>query len=336
MTASTAAPRPATRHRVAGLVVAITLGVALATQARINGELAGRIGDGVAAALLSFVTGELILLVLVLVMPRMRRGVVRVVHAVRDGELRPWQVLGGMCGAFLVITQGLTVGTIGVAVFTVAVVAGQATSSLVVDRAGLGPGAAHPVTGTRILGALLAIGAVTLAVSDRLGTPSVIGVAVLPVLAGFGVAWQQAVNGRVSAAAGEPGSLPARGAGGELVGRALAAALVNFTVGTALLLMLAGVIVTVRGLPGPLPAEPLLYLGGSFGVLFIAAAAVIVSLTGVLLLGLGTVAGQLVGALLLDWFLPAVEGQVSAVTVTGTVLTLIAMAVAALPTRYRR
>ncbi|MDQ3885536.1 MAG: DMT family transporter, partial [Actinomycetota bacterium] len=73
MTASTAVPHPTTPRRVAGLVVTIALGVALAVQARINGELAGRIGDGVAAALLSFVTGELILLVLVLVMPRMRR-----------------------------------------------------------------------------------------------------------------------------------------------------------------------------------------------------------------------------------------------------------------------
>ena len=142
----------------------------------------------------------------------------------------------------------------------------------------------------------------------------------LPVLAGFGVAWQQAVNGRVSAAAGSP----------------LSAALVNFTVGTALLLMLAAVVVTVRRLPGPLPAEPLLYLGGVLGVLFIATAAVIVSLTGVLLLGLGTVAGQLVGALLLDWFLPAAEGQITAVTVAGTALTLVAMAIAALPTRRRR
>ena len=55
MTASTAVSQSAIRRRVAGLLVAIALGVALATQARINGELAGRIGDGVAAAQLSVI-----------------------------------------------------------------------------------------------------------------------------------------------------------------------------------------------------------------------------------------------------------------------------------------
>lgn len=40
----------------------------------------------------------------------------------------------------MVISQGLTLGTIGVAVFTVGLVAGQTMSSLAVDRAGIGPG----------------------------------------------------------------------------------------------------------------------------------------------------------------------------------------------------
>lgn len=319
MTASTVPRRTATRWRVLGLVIAVVVGMALAAQTRVNGELAGRIGDGVAAALLSFLGGEVILLALVLVLPGMRRGVARVVSAMRGGELRPWQILGGFCGAFLVICQGLTVGAIGVALFTVAVVAGQATSSLVVDRVGLGPGQARPVSTSRILGALLTIGAVLLAVSDRLATPSALGLAALPVVAGVAVAWQQAVNGRVSATAGSP----------------LSATLVNFTVGTVLLLVVAGIVVAARGWPGPLPGEPLLYVGGPLGILFVAAAAAIVPLTGVLLLGLGTVAGQLVGALLLDLFIPADGDHLTAATVAGTALTLVAVAVAALPARRR-
>ncbi|MGH3979249.1 MAG: DMT family transporter [Pseudonocardiaceae bacterium] len=326
--ATEVASPPSVRRRVAGLAVAVVVGMALAAQARINGELAGRIGDGVVAALLSFAGGQLILLIMVAAVPRMRRGVVRVVRAVRDGGLRPWHVLGGLFGAFLVICQGLTVGAIGVAVFTVAVVAGQAMSSLAVDRAGVGPGGSRPVTVTRIAGALLAIGAVLLAVSERLGMPSALGIAVLPVLAGIGVAWQQAVNGRVSAAA-------AGNAGGGVVGGALSAALVNFTVGIALLLVVAVVEVALRGLPAPLPGDPLLYLGGPLGVVFIATAAAVVSLTGVLLLGLGTVAGQLFGALLLDLLAPAAGDHLTATTVAGTALTLVAMAIAALPGRRR-
>lgn len=305
--------------RTAGLLGALAVGTALAAQARINGELAGHIDDGVVAALLSFTGGELLLLVLAAAVPAVRAGLTRAVRGVRSGRLPWWQLLGGLCGAFLVITQGLTVGVIGVAVFTVAVVAGQASASLVVDRAGLGPGAAQPVTVTRIAGAVLTIAAVGLAVADRLGTPAALWIAVIPLLAGITVAWQQAVNGRVNTVTGNP----------------LAATLVNFTVGTALLLTVAAVEVALRGLPGPLPGNPVLYLGGPLGIVFIATAVAVVRLTGVLLLGLGTIAGQLVGALLLDVFVPVAGQQLTATTVAGTALTLVAVAVAALPSRRR-
>jgi transporter family-2 protein len=319
LTVSTAAETlpPSVRKRVVGLLVAVVVGTALALQARINGELAGRIDDGYVAALISFAGGELLLIALAATVPAIRAGLLRAMRAVRSGRLPWWHTLGGLFGAFLVITQGLTVGAIGVAVFTVAVVAGQASSSLVVDRAGLGPGAAQPVTVTRIAGALLAIGAVLLAVSGRLAGPAALWVALIPMLAGVTVAWQQAVNGRVNAAAGNP----------------ISATLVNFTVGTALLLVVAAVEMAVRGLPEPLPANPVLYLGGLLGIVFIATAVAVVRLTGVLLLGLGTISGQLVGALLLDVFVPATGEQLSATAVAGTALTLVAVAVAALPAR---
>jgi bacterial/archaeal transporter family-2 protein len=70
-------------------------------------------------------------------------------------------------------------------------------------------------------------------------------------------------------------------------------------------------------------------------VLFIGAAAAIVPITGVLLLGLGAVAGQLVGAVLLDLFLPTGGDQLTATTLIGTALTLVAVAVIALPDRHR-
>ena len=61
----------------------------------------------------------------------------------------------------------------------------------------------------------------------------------------------------------------------------------------------------VRGRPsGRFPTEPWLYVGGPIGIVFIALAAAIVRFTGVLLLGLATIAGQIVGAVLLDLVLP--------------------------------
>ncbi len=306
--------------------MAVGIGTAVAVQARINGELGQRIDDGIVAALLSFLVGLLLLAILAGSRPRMRRGLGRVAAAVRDRRLRPYQLLGGICGAFLVACQGLTVATIGVAVFTIAVVAGQTASGLLVDQAGVAPGEPRPVSLRRVAGAVLALAAVALSVSDRLGAPQALWLVLLPALSGVGTAWQQAVNGRVGAAAR---------AGGPMLAGALPAAMVNFGVGTVALVLVAAVQVTIRGLPDPLPAQPWLYLGGALGVLFIGAAAAIVPITGVLLLGLGTVAGQLLGALVLDLFLPASDNQLTVTTLIGTALTLVAVTVLVLPGKCR-
>ena len=286
----------------------------VAVQSRINGELGVRLADGIAAAVVSFGVGLLILLVLVPATPGGRRGLVALRGALRTGTLRPWQCLGGVCGAFLVATQGLTIGALGVAVFTVAVVAGQSGSSLLVDRAGIGPAGRQPVTPNRLIGAVLTVLAVLLAVGDRLGDPRALALALLPLAAGVGIAWQQAVNGRVRAASGS----------------AMTATLVNFTVGTAALLVTFAVDLAVRGRPaGAFPDEPWLYLGGPLGIVFIALAAALVRFTGVLLLGLATIAGQIVGAVLLDLLLPTAASHPGLDTLLGAALTMVAVLVAA-------
>ncbi|RKN43428.1 DMT family transporter [Micromonospora endolithica] len=313
-TTGTAAPDTlSTARRATGVGLAVASGVAVAVQSRINGELGVRLDDGIAAAVVSFGIGLLVLLVLVPATPGGRRGLVALRAALRDGSLRPWQCLGGVCGAFLVATQGLTVGTLGVAVFTVAVVAGQSGSSLLVDRAGVGPTGRQPVTPARLVGAVLTVLAVLLAVGDRLGDPGALVLALLPLLAGVGIAWQQAVNGRVRGAAGS----------------ALTATLVNFSVGTVALLATFAVEVAVRGRPaGGFPSEPWLYLGGPIGIVFIALAAAIVRFTGVLLLGLATIAGQIIGAVLLDLVLPTAASHPGPATLAGAALTLVAVLVA--------
>jgi len=320
------APAPTRAARGAGVAVAVGIGVAVAVQARINGELGQRIDDGLLAALLSFLGGLLLLALVAVTRRRMRCGLGRVLDAVRDRRLRPHQLLGGICGAFLVLCQSLTVTVIGVAVFTVAVVAGQSASALLVDRAGLGPGGPWRLSVHRVAGAVLALVAVAVAVSDRIGASQALWPAVLPALAGVGTAWQQAVNGRVGAAARD---------GGPALAGMLPAALVNFVVGAFALMLVWVVEIALRGLPHSLPGQPWLYLGGPLGVLFIGAAAAVVPVTGVLLLGLGSVAGQLVGAVLLDLFLPAGVGRLTATTLVGTALTLVAVAVIALPGRRR-
>jgi transporter family-2 protein len=273
--------------------------------------------DGFLAALVSFGGGLALLLVGVPTTAAGRAGLARLRVALRDGRIRWWQCLGGACGAFFVSTQGLTVAALGVAVFTVAAVAAQAVSSLLVDRAGLGPAGRVALTAPRVLGAGLAVVAVAVSVADELGDPAALWLALLPAVAGVGLGWQQAVNGLVREAAGST----------------RVTTLVNFGTGTAVLLVVCAVDVAARGLPAAAPAEPWFYAGGALGVVTIGTAVLAVRWLGVLLVGLCQVAGQLVGALAVDVVAPAAGERLSVWTVAGTALTLLAVVVAALPGR---
>ncbi|HEX5741262.1 MAG TPA: DMT family transporter [Pilimelia sp.] len=291
----------ATRLRLLGLTLAALSGVGSALQARVNGELAVRLGDGIAAALLSFGVGLALVGAATFSSPRGRAGLRRVRAALRPPRphppspapprLRWWHCLGGLGGAAFVAGQSLTAAVLGVAVFTVAVVGGQALSGLAADRFGWGPAGRVPVTRWRLGGALLTVIAIAVAGGRPAGDGPLL-LALLPAAAGLAVGWQAAVNGRVRQAAG--GALPAT--------------LLNFSVGTAALTLLFGVDVAARGLPAALPTEPWLYSGGVLGVAFITVAAATVRFTGVLLLGLATIAGQVAGSVLLDLTLPGAAG----------------------------
>jgi transporter family-2 protein len=319
--ALSSAHHPTARRRAAGAALAVLGGVALAVQGRINGQLGHQLNDGVLAALISFSVGSILLVAALPILPAARAGVGRLREAVRTMALRPWQLLGGTCGAFLVTMQGLTVSILGVAVFSVAVVAGQVVSSLPVDRAGLGPGGPQPITLPRAAGASLAVIAVIVSVSDHgaITDPGGLWWAVLPAVAGLGLSWQAAVNGRVRAAADN----------------VVTPTLVNFLVGTSALLVAAVVSVVVHGLPAALPGQWWLYTGGTLGIVAIMTSVTAVRLTGVLLLGLAQVAGQLIGAVLLDVFVPAEGVELSATRITGITLTMVAVGIAAIHVRRR-
>ncbi len=304
---------PPARVRVAGAALAAVGGVTLAVQGRVNGQLGHLMRDGVFAALISFGIGTVLLVAAVAVTPSARAGLGRLRNSVRGGLLRPWQCLGGTCGAFLVTTQGLTVTILGVAVFTISVVAGQVVASLFVDRAGLGPGAPQPVTPARAAGAALAVVAVAVAVSDHAGIESGgLWWALLPAAGGLGLAWQAAVNGLVRVASDH----------------VVVPTLVNFSVGTGALLVAALVDLLARGLPAAPPGQWWYYIGGPLGIVTILTAVAAVRFTGVLLLGLASVAGQLTGAVLLDIVVPT-GGGLTAAGVLGTVITMVAVGIAA-------
>jgi len=314
------APSSHTRTTVVLAVAgAMMCGAGIATQARINGELSQQIDDGVLTALISFGSGLVIVSVVMLFAPSGRRGLGLVRSALVARRIPWWYVAGGAAGAFLVLSQGLVAAVLGVALFSVAIVAGQTLSGLLIDRSGLGSMAPKPVSATRVVGSLLALAAVVFAASGHLQGDVPIWMLALPFAAGFGIGWQQAVNGQVRQVAHSP----------------ITATFTNFVVGTAVLLLATLIHSTWAGWPDSLPSNPLLYLGGLVGVIFIAGATIVVPITGVLLLGLGTIAGQLLASLVLDIVLPVAGHPLSAITVIGTLLTLVAVGIAAIPSSRR-
>lgn len=299
---------------------AVLIGALTALQARINGSLGAEVGDGIVAAAISFSSGLVILIALSLIVPEGRRGFGRLVAGIRSRSVPPWMLLGGLAGAFTVASQGLTVATIGVALFTVGFVAGQTTGGLVLDRVGFGPAGVVPVTVRRVVGAVLAIAGVVVCLSgDALGGVP-LWMLIVPAVAGAGVAWQQGTNGRLRVRVESP----------------LTATLVNFIGGTIVLVIAALIHVGVVGAPRAIPTAPWLYVGGAVGVVYIFLSAVVVRRTGVLLLGLGSVVGLLSTSVLLDALWPAPAAPSTPVALLAAVVAIAGVVVAAVPWRRRR
>nr|WP_309129546.1 DMT family transporter [Microbacterium sp.] len=297
---------------------AVAIGAMTAVQARINGVLGVRLDDGIVAGLVSFAVGLLVLAVVIPTIPSTRRAAGRLFTGIRTRTIPFWMLLGGTCGALTVSTQGLVAGVLGVSLFTVGVVAGQTLHGLLLDRAGFGPAGVVAVTPGRILGGALALAAVGISLSGDVLSSAPLPLLLLPFLAGAGIAWQAGANGRLAKRVASP----------------IAATLMSFIAGTAVLFVAACVSVALRGMPGVLPAEPWLYIGGLLGFFYILLGAFLVAHTGVLLMGLGSVLGQLSTSIAIDLAWPT-AGRPAVWQLIAMVVVAFASVVVALPRRRR-
>ena len=312
--------RPSRAVVAASTAVTLVFGAAVAIQSRINGELGRALDDGYLAAVISFGSGLAILVVAMLFVRSGRVGLAEVVRAIRSREMPWWFAAGGAAGAFLVLSQGLTAAVLGIALFTIAIVSGHTISGLLIDRRGLGTMEPKRLSTTRLVGSALALVAVAIAVSAQLSSEIPVWMLVMPFIGGLGLGWQQAVNGQVKVRANS----------------VLSATFVNFVVGFVILAIAATIHTLIVGWPDSAPTDWWLYLGGPIGVIGIAGATIVVRTIGVLLLGLGTVAGQLLTSLVLDIVAPPAGYVVVPTTVVGTLLTLVAVGIAAVPGRAAR
>jgi transporter family-2 protein len=294
--------------------LAILSGAMIAVQARANGELSAVMGNSLQAALISFSSGLLIISVITIFNRRIKNGMRKLYLASRNGEIPKWRLFAGMLGGAFVAIQTNIVPVIGVALYSVASIAGQALTSLLVDRIGITAGGPKAVSLRRVAAATITVFAVLVSVLDRLddGTFSFFPV-LLAVLAGAFVGVQRALNGQIN----------------EHSGESYATSLLNFIMGTAFLTFFLFIAIIFSGSSlSPLPSGPWwIYSGGVIGVIYIAFTALIVQHLGVLTFTVLSVGGQLIGSLLLDLLNPETSGQVGWALVSGIALTYLGVMV---------
>jgi transporter family-2 protein len=291
-------------------LLAALSGAMIALQARANGELSHRLDNGLQAALVSFSSGLLIILLITPFSPHIKEGIKNLRTAVANKEIARWKLFAGALGGSFVAIQTQIVPLIGVAIYSVASIAGQTAMSLVVDRIGLTGGGKKLISPRRVIAAVLTVLAVLVSVWDRIDANNLSMLAVTAgCIAGAVVGVQRALNGQIN----------------EHSHQSFTTSLLNFITGTTFLviLILVGVALGKNEL-SPLPAGPWwIYTGGVIGVIYIAFTSTIVQHLGVLTFTLFSVGGQLAASLVIDLVSPTDGVNVSAYLITGLAMTYI-------------
>jgi bacterial/archaeal transporter family-2 protein len=291
-------------------LLAALSGVLIALQARANGELSHRLDNGLQAALVSFGSGLLIILIITPFSSHIKEGIANLRGAITRKEIARWKLFAGALGGSFVAIQTQIVPLIGVAIYSVASIAGQTAMSLVVDRIGLTGGGKKLISPRRVTAAVITVFAVLVSVWDRIDANNLSMIAVTAgCIAGAVVGVQRALNGQIN----------------EHSHQSFTTSLLNFITGTTFLviLILAGVALGKNEL-SPLPAGPWwIYTGGVIGVIYIAFTSTIVQHLGVLTFTLFSVGGQLAGSLIIDLVLPTDGVSVSAYLITGLAMTYV-------------
>ena len=283
-------------------------GVMIAMQARVNGELSHRLDNGLQAALVSFGSGLLIIAIITPFSSQIKDGIKNLRGAIARKEIARWKMFAGALGGSFVAIQTQIVPLIGVAIYSVASIAGQTAMSLVVDRIGLTGGGKKLISLRRLLAAFLTVLAVLVSVWDRIDANNLSMFAVTAAgIAGAIVGVQRALNGEIN----------------EYSHQSFTTSLLNFIMGTSfLLLLIIGGIIIGKSHLTPLPLGPWwIYTGGTIGVIYIAFTSTIVQHLGVLTFTLFSVGGQLVGSLIIDLVSPTDGVSVSVYLVTGIAMT---------------
>jgi transporter family-2 protein len=280
-------------------------------------------GDSLEAALVSFGSGLIFVSLISAFKKKVRAGFSDIFKAVKDKSLSSWRLGAGVLGASFVAMQTHVVPIAGVALFTVASLAGQAAISLWVDHTGLMGNGKNLVTIRRVLAAVITVLAVIVSAWDRFSMSNFSILAILlAIFAGGLVGVQRALNGQIN----------------YYSKRSFATSQLNFITGTSflLLLLILRSVFTDHSIMNFTTGPWWMFLGGSIGVVYIAFSAAAVQRLGVLDFTLFSVGGMLVGSLLIDLVAPTAGTVISWYLIAGILLTYLGVIANSQTRRSRR
>lgn len=142
------------------ILLAFLTGIAISVQAGVNANLRQSLANPVMAAAISFGTGFISLLIMLLA----SGASIPTMEAVK--QVNWWKWTGGLIGAIYVTTVIVSVPKIGTASLVSLSVAGQLLAAVVLDHYGLLGFALHPTNGWRLLGLALIVAGVLLVVRN--------------------------------------------------------------------------------------------------------------------------------------------------------------------------
>ncbi|MIS67889.1 DMT family transporter [Salmonella enterica subsp. enterica] len=300
------------------MLATILAGMLPPMQSAVNGQLGHWLQDGNACAVISFASGLVVMFFIIIARKETRQQFASIPTLIKKRKIPLWNWFAGLCGAMVVFSEGASASALGVATFQTALISALLLSGLLCDRFGIGVEEKKYFTPWRITGALFAVIATIFVVSPQWHSTSFILLAILPFLAGLLAGWQPAGNTKVA----------------EATGSMLVSITWNFIVGFCVLGAALAIRIALGHVTIQLPDTWWMYLGGPLGLLSIGLMAILVRGLGLLMLGVASTAGQLLGSVLIDELIPSLGNTVYLVTIIGTLFALVGAIVTTIP-EYR-
>ncbi len=305
-----------TAAAVPAVIASLAAGLAISVQTSLNGHLNVELGSPVLAAWVNHTSALAVSVVVAVAMGSFPRAV-RSLRAHRDG-VRWWWFLGGILGVVGVLGIIVAAPELGVVVVAVAITLGQLAGSIIADTGGLGPAGKKPLTLLRLAGVAVAGVAVVVGAAGRIEVGNV-WVLVAVAVAGVIIAIQQAWNGWIVVVTGEFAVM----------------SVINF--GVSLVCSSILIVATAGMFPvdfGAIP--PWGVIGGVVGAVIGVVSAIAIRIVGVLVVVLCFAAGQAFGGILMDLLLPVDGVGLSAGSIVGALLAVVAVGLAGIGGMSRR